>query len=323
VQAEEVRRVQARSAEAEDASAAAEVPRSRVAALGALVVALVFLIALGSSRSDSRVGGPGRIFHGGGAVGDLDFAFLLLGLLALAVFVLALSAGLRRRPQEDDHVVERPPAPWWEKALIVAVALVPAALVVAVVIVALESSHHGAATKRPAVPPSSSGLTHSPTSPGASHPATPTVHWVAWAVGAAAVVVVLLLVAAARRRSRVTHSSSDDATQPSLAVQAVIQDSLDDLERESDPRRAVIRAYSGMERELARHGAGRRPSEAPLEYLARSLSVMRVSRGAGERLTGLFQRARFSEHTIDETMKREAIGALTAVRDELAEEPAH
>jgi hypothetical protein len=34
-------------------------------------------------------------------------------------------------------------------------------------------------------------------------------------------------------------------------------------------------------------------------------------------LTELFERARFSLHTIDETMKDEAIDALAAVRDDL------
>ena len=35
------------------------------------------------------------------------------------------------------------------------------------------------------------------------------------------------------------------------------------------------------------------------------------------RLTGLFQWAKFSPHTVDETMRAEAIDALTQVRDEL------
>ena len=49
----------------------------------------------------------------------------------------------------------------------------------------------------------------------------------------------------------------------------------------------MIRAYTGMERTLARQGLGRRPFEAPLEYLARTLVALRVSRSAGERLTAV------------------------------------
>ena len=107
---------------------------------------------------------------------------------------------------------------------------------------------------------------------------------------------------------------------PGLLPKA-IEESLAEIEREGDPRRAVIRAYVGMERALARCGLGRRPAETPQEYLARALVAIRVSRPAGERLTGLFQRARFSEHPVGAQMKQDAIAALTAVRDELAGGP--
>jgi hypothetical protein len=97
----------------------------------------------------------------------------------------------------------------------------------------------------------------------------------------------------------------------------VIEGTLDELRGESDPRRAVIAAYAQLERTLTRHRLPRVASEAPFEYLARILRELRVRASAVLALTELFERARFSLHTIDETMKREAIEALAAVRDDL------
>jgi Domain of unknown function (DUF4129) len=97
-------------------------------------------------------------------------------------------------------------------------------------------------------------------------------------------------------------------------------DTLDDLRAEQDPRKAVIAAYSRMERSLASFGLPRRPFEAPVEYLGRVLEELRSGSQAARRLTHLFERAKFSQHTIDQGMKDEAIDAVIALRDELRAE---
>jgi hypothetical protein len=98
----------------------------------------------------------------------------------------------------------------------------------------------------------------------------------------------------------------------------VLGETLDDLRNEPDPRKAVIRAYARMERTLAARGLPREPFEAPLEYLARILGAVQASAHSVRRLTGLFERARFSPHEIDARMKNEAIDALSGLRAELA-----
>jgi hypothetical protein len=100
-------------------------------------------------------------------------------------------------------------------------------------------------------------------------------------------------------------------------LERMLDETLDDLRRERDPRRAVIAAYARMERSLGSYGLPRRPSEAPLEYLGRVLAELTGSAAAARRLTGLFERAKFSEHSIDARMKEDAIAAVGAVRDEL------
>lgn len=97
-----------------------------------------------------------------------------------------------------------------------------------------------------------------------------------------------------------------------------LDETLDDLRRETDPRRAVIAAYARMERVLAAHGIPRRRFEAPHEYLARVLGDLTRRSRAAERLTELFERARFSTHEIEPALKEDAIAAVEALQAELA-----
>ena len=101
------------------------------------------------------------------------------------------------------------------------------------------------------------------------------------------------------------------------ALSDVLAETLDDLRNEKDPRQAVIRAYSRMERTLAARGLPRREAETPVEYLGRVLGVVQASAHSVRKLTQLFQRARFSTHEIDAGMKEDAIEALSGLRAEL------
>ncbi len=102
-----------------------------------------------------------------------------------------------------------------------------------------------------------------------------------------------------------------------VALSALLAETLDDLRREADPRRAVIRAYAKMEETMAATGLPRRETEAPLEYLTRVLDAVQASGHSVRGLTQLFQRARFSTHEIDARMKDDAIDALSGLRAEL------
>ncbi len=118
-------------------------------------------------------------------------------------------------------------------------------------------------------------------------------------------------------RGRKTAGAKEPAVAEQLSL--ALDDSLDDVLAERDPRRAVIAAYARMERVLGAAGLPRAPHEAPFEFVGRALLALAVSEGAVRRLTALFERARFSTHEIDEDMRGEAIAALTQVRDELRE----
>jgi Domain of unknown function (DUF4129) len=137
----------------------------------------------------------------------------------------------------------------------------------------------------------------------------------------ALVLVALLLIGAAGiwwasvRRRRAYAARDETALGEALAD--VLEESLDDLRAERDPRRAVIRTYARLERVLAAHGIPRRPSDAPLEYLSRVLVEQSVSHESARRLTQLFERAKFSDHEVGSEMKDEALAALQTMQDEL------
>lgn len=105
------------------------------------------------------------------------------------------------------------------------------------------------------------------------------------------------------------------------SVSQMVDDSLEALQAISDPRRAIITAYSSMERSMTRVGLPRRVSEAPLEFVVRALrSFVGVSNDLN-RLTFLFELAKFSDHAIDEEMRSSAIAALSAIRAQLITAP--
>jgi hypothetical protein len=119
-------------------------------------------------------------------------------------------------------------------------------------------------------------------------------------------------------RSRRRARGERDVNPLADALAAALEESLDDLRAEPDPRRAVIATYARLERVLALHGLPRKTSEAPLEYLGRMLGALSVRPPAARRLTDLFERAKFSQHAVGPEMKEQAIGALETVRNDLA-----
>jgi hypothetical protein len=115
------------------------------------------------------------------------------------------------------------------------------------------------------------------------------------------------------RRERASRTSATVAE--SLAD--AIDETLDDLLAETDPRRAVIAAYARLERVLGAYGLPRLSSETQEEYLARILGDLEVDTRSIRRLTDLFTQAKFSLHEVDDAMKAEAVAALVSVRNEL------
>ena len=132
-------------------------------------------------------------------------------------------------------------------------------------------------------------------------------------------VVAALLVAAIsvfvlrRRRAPITEARVDRHADAATEVGDVVRA----VEDETDPRRAVIRAYDGMERVLVSFGVARAPSETPRELLERAVAAAGLSDSASADLTDLYVAAHFAPHEVGAAMRLGAIDALRRVRAEL------
>jgi len=282
--------------------------RTPLLALG--VVLLVFFVALGSSRSLAHVGGAGDLTRERLIVGNVIFLLVAMTVIPALVYVIWQSLGKTR---EENGPGERASSEKQMLKLVIALAIVGGAL-------AALAYYGPSKVPQPPAPMQHGGIpsTDNTASEQTAQSLAP------WIATGAVVVVVLLLVAAwvaRRRRSPFSELSADELASPRRDLHELVGISIAEIERETDPRRAVIRAYAGMESTLARHDLGRRPFEAPGEYLTRAFAAIRLSRHPGKRLTELFERARFSEHAIGPEMKRESIAALSELRDELEAKP--
>lgn len=126
--------------------------------------------------------------------------------------------------------------------------------------------------------------------------------------------VVSLLLAIRNRRRRVSPRALPDRR---TLVALSLNDVLAELQRETDPRRAVLLADRGMELALAEHGLPRTPSETANEYALRVADELSLSNGAALSLTRMYAVAHFSPNGLTSVDRSLAIDALSAIRDEL------
>lgn len=116
-----------------------------------------------------------------------------------------------------------------------------------------------------------------------------------------------------RRRQRTLRRPLSQREQIAADFEVLI----DDLRAEPDARRAIIASYARMEAVFAKHDLPRRRSETAGEYLHRIVHSLTARTEAVERLTALFERAKFGAATMDETARNEAIAALETIRDDV------
>jgi len=269
-----------------------------------LVLAVAGLLAIAAVAAH---GGPiGHSRSTGPTSGFFDYVFTSVALIAVAIALVFLWSLLgakwsRPAPQRTRlHLVQL-------LAMLVVSLLLGLAL-------ARAHFHRPPATHR-------KSTKQTGTNPGAATNARPNpktirnarLRWDEIAIVAALLAALGVAIFASRRSSPLKEWT----LRPHEEVALALDESLDDLRSEPDVRRAIIAAYARMERALAAAGLPRRPSEAPFEYLSRALQSLHASAGAVARLTDLFERAKFSHHEPDESMRDEAIDALVAIRDEL------
>jgi hypothetical protein len=190
-------------------------------------------------------------------------------------------------------------------------------LVLIAVLAALSGRTLGLEPRLPASQEDTAVPVANPGEPIAAEPApAPTRVRVVWplvgglvALLLAAAVVGALLVRRGSREKRLPREAR-------AGLQQALDEAIEDLRREPDPRKAVVAAYARMEQALTVHGLPRRPAEAPYEYLTRAAGAIEAEKQMAA-LTELFEVAKFSQHRVGEAMRERAIAALVAVRDEV------
>jgi hypothetical protein len=107
-----------------------------------------------------------------------------------------------------------------------------------------------------------------------------------------------------------------------LLPDAFADDGLDDLRAQPDPRGAIIRVYGRFEHALAAARAPRAPWQTPTEFMRATVARLPVPGPPVERLTALFEIARFSERPLGAEARDAACDCLDEIRAALDEEAA-
>jgi hypothetical protein len=278
----------------------------RLVIVGAALLALLALVAFAS-----RSGFESHSSNAAPSQGFADWAFSVF----LVLFVLAVPLTVVGYFSSGGELIRSRRRSFRERVLqqLAGVAVV---LLVITVIVYLRRHHSGGFHLNLSA---LRGVQHDTHAGTATTHRAPTFEWpVAFIAGVISLALGFGWYSARRRlRSATRLPFAVDDGSFAADVAGTIDEAIDDLEAEPDARRAVIAAYARMESVLGRHGLRREPSETPLEYLRRVLLGLTARGDAVQALTRLFEEARFSRHDIDATMKRDAIGALRTIRDDL------
>jgi len=102
-----------------------------------------------------------------------------------------------------------------------------------------------------------------------------------------------------------------------VGLKKAVAESLDDILREQDPRRAIIKCYSRFEAVLAAAHLPRTPWQAPMEFMRSVLQRCPLPHLAVFELTRLFELARFSDHPVDAREREIALASLKSISQAL------
>jgi hypothetical protein len=284
------------------------------------------VVALGNARTAALDGAPGvrLALRLPDALLATVFGLLLLAAVLLLLFIG--QGGRRRRRRKGDEeefqlYSEPPKVSPWAVALMLALALLPVAWLVYTLRVGWVPGleWQGLGGRPPA------GVSGAPPAPGAPVTPAPPERPVVAAPAFGRTLSLVLLLAGVASLGLVLWLWLGDrlawwwdrpgaGPPPTVPLIEAVEDSLEDLQREVDARRAVILCYRRFERWLGESGVPRVPWETPMEFLRRALGRLPIPSEATAALTRLFELSRFSHHALGPTERDAAVGALTAIR---------
>lgn len=275
------------------------VSRGRLLTVAASVGLLLLVVALASRPA---AGQPPPDIGGEPARVTIDTFFYLFLLAAVAAMLIAVWA-LWPHPEMDVLPLERRR---WSLLL---------ALVAALSLVGLVwwRAHWGPVPYLPFTQPGGTPAGRL-AGAGARPPGSHGTDWPALLITVAVVLATGFLL---WRQVRASPRRAGAPRPAGRALQEVLDDALDGVISEQDPRRAVIVAWARMEQVLAARGLPRRPSEAPFEYAARAFAELGLPAEGLEGFAWLFEWARFSLNEVTQAMREDAAQRLSALREGL------
>ena len=292
-----------------------EDPRGwRALGVGAALTALLAVIAMTARGRLS----PSSAIDARSAAAPVTALYLLglgVGIVGLTALGVLLWPGRRRRGDDEGELERTEPEIHWlvKLAAVVLPFALGAALVVAVA-VGVKSTGRSAVPASgqprpvaPRLPPASASRVRAQ---GFTVPA-----WLPWTL--LAILLTALAVGLWLLWRRWREPDGVGAQRPT-PMAAAVQEAIVALDSVEDPRAAVIAAYGAMQQTLAAYGVPRQPAEAPREYLGRLLRASAASEQDARTLTGLFEEARFSTHSISAPIRHQALSALSAIRATIA-----
>ncbi len=234
--------------------------------------------------------------------------------IAWLVFLVAARSG--RKPHEEP-APPRPPLSWWRQALAQVFAMLPLILIAAVLW--LDGGRIAGALLAwgqmwaHVLDASSPGAAEIPVV------ALPSLGWtfglLALAVALLTLTVALLLLFGDRLIAWWARREMAETAEPFVEA---VDDSLDDLADEPDPRAAIIKCYRRFEQAAARARVRRAPWQTAEEFMHDARRRLPLPDLAVERLTRLFEVARFSHHAVWPVERDLARACLEDIRTALA-----
>jgi len=220
-----------------------------------------------------------------------------------------------RRVEWDNDLLERYrrflELPWWVQILIRLMSILPLIAIVAILVWAwpgLEESF--LAFSRRILQPLSDAEAPAPEIPVVSLP------WLGWLIGLvglvaalASLAVALILLFAERIADWLERRNGLATAEP---LREAVEESLDDMAGEPDPRTAIIRCYRRFERFAAQARVPRAPWQTSSEFVREALTRLALPRAPVEQLTRLFELARFSDHPL---VSGELVGARACLEE--------
>ena len=287
-------------------------PGATVVAGAGLLLTLIALLAAARGPEDMpsfrlRVEVPDPLLLASGA------AFLL----AVAIMIgIGLSRDRRRREEEIEREEEPSKLPWWLQAVLRALPLVPLLAILVVFSFGWQYVENSLLAWSRLVMGAGSD-------PGAAPAEIPvfSLPWLGWLAGlllllaGLATLALALVLLFAERIARWWERRN--SAEPAEPLSEAVQEGLDDLASEPDPRRAIIRCYRRFERVAAHARVIRAPWQTPHEFMRETLRRLTVPPIAVDRLTRLFELARFSTHPLGAPERDSARACLEDIRAEL------